>query len=127
MDLSEFGSTGWLRVSDLEEAGGTLQVSIVGVEINHKIKKPILHLSDGSQLATSPTNCSTIFRHWGTESTDLIGKEIELFIDVIVIDGEEKQMIKIRCISPPLELKDKKVATPKKKKVAKDMDDEIPY
>src|SRR5438128_2241097 len=124
MDMSEFAGSRYLRVADLKEQGA-FKAKIVAVEKDRKFGKANVHLSEGSTLSLNVTNCQTLIRSFGAESADWLGKEIELYIGLTVYNDEEVETILVRVISA--EVENKKVVTPQKKKVVKDMDDEIPF
>jgi hypothetical protein len=124
MDMSEFAGRNFLRVADLHQQG-SFKATVVAVERDKKFGKANIFLSEGSILSLNVTNARTLIRSFGAESDDWIGKEIELYIGLVEYEGEEKETILVRVVSA--EIENKKAVTPQKKKVVKDMDDELPY
>jgi hypothetical protein len=123
MDLSRYMGGQFLKVADIQESG-PVKVKIVEVTIN-KFKKVELTFDDGSVLSLSQTNTGRLGRHFGAESTDWVNQEVELYIGEIPYEGEMKDAILVKPISPPLETK--KPATPQKRGNAgrDDLDDPI--
>jgi hypothetical protein len=128
MDMSKYMGGQFLKAADVKESG-PFKAKIVAIEIGEKFKKPEATLDDGSILSLNATNCGRLGRHYGSSSDDWIGKEIELSVDELEYNGEIKEAIVIKPISPPLETS-KKAPVKKPQKRGNDRDDlndKIPF
>jgi len=83
-----------------------------------KYDKPDILFEDGSKLSANATNVRILCRHYGDDSADWIGVEVELTLGEIDFQGEKKPAVIILPISPPAEKKPAE-KTP--------FDDEIPF
>jgi hypothetical protein len=129
MDMSRYAGSKYLKVADLKESG-PFKAKIVEVGIGEKFDKPEIVFGDGSTLSLNATNVGRLIRHYGAESSDWIGKEIELSIGEVDYQGQPTEAILLRPLSPPLETKAavKPAAERPQKRgsIRDDMDDTIP-
>jgi hypothetical protein len=119
MDLSKNAGSQYLRVADLKKSG-PFKAKITAVKINEKFDKPDIVLDDGTTLSLNVTSSGRLIRHYGSESDDWIGKEVELYVDEVDYKGQLQEAVLVRPISPPLDEK-----APVKRK--DDLDDSIPF
>jgi hypothetical protein len=125
MDMSKYMGSQFLKVADIKESG-PFQAKIVAVEIGEKFDKPQANLDDGSVLTLNATNVGRLVRHYGANSDDWIGKEIELSVGEVEYNGEMKEAILVKPVSPPVEKKTP--AKPKKRgNAGVDLNDEVPF
>jgi hypothetical protein len=118
MDISKFLGAAFLKVADLKD--GPTKVTITDVTIG-KYDKPDLTFDDGTRLSCNVTNTRALARHYGIETDNWIGKQIELSVGPVEFQGKEQEAILARPISPPLEQK----PMPKRKKGSGDLDDPV--
>jgi hypothetical protein len=125
MDLTKFFGAVFLKVDDVK-ASGPIVVKIVGIA-EGQFGKPNLTFDNGSVLSVNATNGPTLMRAYGAESNDWIGKQIELSIGRTQFQGEARDSIMVRPISPPIQ----KRPLPKPSLVAdaveEDLNDPIPF
>jgi hypothetical protein len=124
MDMSRFAPVNYLRVSDLKS--GSIKVKIANVEIGN-FDKPDVTFDSGDVLSLNTTNTGILCRAYGSESTDWIGMQVELFIDTFEYNGEQREGIKVKPLSPPLEDKKPITVQPKKKGVGSDLGNPDPW
>jgi hypothetical protein len=85
-----------------------------------------LAFDDHTVLSLNTTNVRMMARTYGDDYDEWGGKEVELVVGETTFEGEPKETIVLKPISPPIE---KKPPAPKPKGSGKggDMDDEIPF
>jgi hypothetical protein len=128
VDAAEYVGGGYLKLAALKAGGGSLQTTIIGIEVNNKYEKLDLYLEDGSILSCNVTNTRTLIRAYGRETDAWVNKEIELYIGSVDFEDKPKEVILIKPISPPIEAEArvKPPEKPKKGGTRGDLDDEIP-
>ena len=99
MDMTEFSGSTFMKLSDVK-ANAPIRLKIVGIEIG-KYGRPDLTLDDGARLSCNATNTRTLCRAYGKESNDWLGREIELVVGEIAFQGEPREAILARPVSPP--------------------------
>ena len=100
MDMRLFAGEHFLKVADLND--GTAQKTIAVVK-SGKYDKPNIVFEDGDLLSLNVTNTRCLMRAYGGNSTDWVGKTIELYVGKVEIqDGDIKDAILVRPISPLL-------------------------
>jgi len=115
MDLSQYASSQFIKVDDL--ADGPQQKTIASIEPG-KFDKPVVTFSDRTRLSLNNTNVNTIINAFGsTESEDLIGKDVELYVGTIRYQGDDKKSVLLRALSRPAATQSLKA----------ELDDEIPF
>lgn len=126
MDVSEFLSTGFLKVEDLR-AEGTRRAVIADVRPG-KFGKPDCEFQDGAVLGLNATNMRVCAGAWGANTDQWVGKEVELYIGETEFNREKRDSVLIRPISPVIP-KDQRVPAPPNavKPSQQDLDDEIPF
>lgn len=128
MDISDqISSSGFIKVPDL--ADGPRRAVIADVRPG-RFKGPDMELQDGNILSLNATNMRMLANAWGTETDRWIGKEIELYVGKTQFQGETRDSVLVKTISPPVPLAER--PQPKPKPAAKpaatvDMDDSIPF
>lgn len=100
MNMREFAGDMYLKVSDLQ-GSGPKKVTIDAVE-EGSFDKPVLRLDDNTLLSINATNAKALIRAYGEESDDWAHKEIELFIGTTSYQGQPKDSILVRPISPAI-------------------------
>jgi hypothetical protein len=123
MDMRKYSGTAFLKVGDVR--AGPLHVRIVDVE-EGKYGRPDLEFDDGTKLSVNATNNRTLVGAYGGDSDDWINKEIELSLGQAEYQGEAKESILVKPISPPIE-RTKPTAGSGAPGRGDDMDDEIPF
>ena len=115
MDMQEFSGGGFVKVDDVKE--GPIKEQIDAVKLG-KWDKPNLVFESGSLLSVNATNNRILMRAYGRNSDDWVGKEVELYLGEIELQGTPREAVLVRPISPPIN---------KPKKPPVDFDDEIPW
>ena len=77
MDMSKYSGAYFIKLDDLRN--GAIRQKIDGVEECEKYGKPILIFESGEKFSVNSTNNRILLRVYGKNSTDWIGKEIELY------------------------------------------------
>jgi len=115
MDLSQYATSQFIKVEDL--ADGPQRKTITNVEPG-KFDKPVVTFADRTRLTLNGTNVNTIINAFGsTESDELIGKDVELYVGTIRYQGDDKESVLIRALSRPAPTKT----------LQAELDDEIPF
>jgi hypothetical protein len=126
MDISDqINSSGFIKVPDL--ADGPRRAVIADVRPG-RFKGPDMELQDGSVLSLNATNMRTLANAWGTETDGWIGKEIELYVGKTQFQGQDRDSVLVRTISPPIPLGER--PKPKLKPASNssaELNDEIPF
>jgi hypothetical protein len=126
MDIrDQMQSSGFIKVPDL--ANGPERNVIDDVRPG-RYERPDLFLQDGRMLSLNITNMRALASVWGTETDAWIGKEIELYVGKIQFQGELRDSVLVRPISPAIPLSERPKPQPKpKQNAATDMNDDIPF
>lgn len=115
MDMSKYIGGLFLKIEDIK-ANGPVRVTITDVS-QGRCDKPDLTFDDGSKLSCNATNGRVLARAYGFNSDDWIDKEIELVVGEISYQGQPREVVLVRPISPSIEI-------PKR---GDDLDDSIPF
>jgi hypothetical protein len=132
MDMRKYAGERFLKVADLD--GGSIQETIAVIKPG-KYDKPNVVFESGNLLGLNVTNTRTLVRAYGSNSTDWIGKAIELYVgEVEVRDGELQDAILVRPLSPVLPPEQRTKLQPQPEKAPqlseqpqRDPSDEIPF
>jgi putative DNA primase/helicase len=100
MDVTRFFGARFLKVDDVK-ASGPIVVKIVGIA-EGQYGKPNLTFEDGTMLSVNATNGRMLMRAYGAESNDWVGKEIELAVGKTQFQGEVRDSVLVKPISPPV-------------------------
>jgi hypothetical protein len=124
MDISDQISSGFIKVPDL--AAGPRRAAIASVRPG-RFERPDVEFQDGSILSLNATNMRILARAWGTETDAWTGKEVELYVGQTEFQGQKRDSVLVRAISPDIP----KGQQPKPKPAAgggrDPMDDAIPF
>jgi hypothetical protein len=92
MDLSPYGGSKFIKPEDL--AKGPQRKTLEAIELG-KFDRPVAVFSDQKRLSLNATNVNTLINIFGsTESDDLLGGEVELFVgEVKLKDGLAKSVL----------------------------------
>jgi hypothetical protein len=99
MDMRQYTGESFVKLDDVRD--GPLTETISGV-VPGKYEKPNLQFESGSALSLNATNNKTLIRAYGPNSSDWIGKEVELFAGQVEFQGRPLDAVLVRSISPPL-------------------------
>jgi hypothetical protein len=99
MDISDQISSGFIKVSDL--AGGPRRAAIAYVRPG-RFERPDVEFQDGSMLSLNATNMRILARAWGTETDAWTGKEVELYVGKTEFQGQQRDSVLVRTISPAI-------------------------
>jgi hypothetical protein len=125
MDMTKYAGDVYLRVEDIRKSGPK-QVRIEGVE-EGQFDKPVATFDDGTSLALNQTNVRNLIRPYGPESSDWIGRVVELYIGPTTYQGRLQDSILIKSISPPIPLSERKRLKPPEPALTPPIDDDIEF
>jgi hypothetical protein len=132
MDVSGYLDSGFLKVEHIQATGP--RRCVVAAVKPGKFERPDMEFQDGSMLSLNATNMKILAVAYGVESDDWIGKEVELFIGKTEFQGQPRDSVLIKPISPVIPASERKKPTPRPAGVVGgiggrrgDMDDEIPF
>jgi hypothetical protein len=123
MNMREYAGDMYLKVSDLQSSGPR-KVTIVAVE-EGSFDKPVLRLDDNTLPSINATNAKVLIRAYGEESDDWTNKQIELYVGSTSYQGQPKDSILVRPISPAIPGNQRR--PPKPPNGPSLIDDEIPF
>jgi hypothetical protein len=103
MDMRKYLKKVFLKVDDVK-ANGPIRMRITDVT-EGQYNKPDLTFHDGSQLSLNPTNNRVLLRAYGRDSNYWLGQEVELEVGEIQYQGQRRETILVKPISPPIENK----------------------
>jgi hypothetical protein len=115
MDMTKYSSPTFLKVDDVRD--GSLLMQIAAVK-EGRFDKPDVVFETSETLSLNATNTKTLVRAYGSNSKDWIGKQIELTLGTVKFQGEPRDAVIVKPISPP-------IATPTPK--ADGFNDEVPF
>jgi hypothetical protein len=92
VDLSKYAGSKFIKVDDL--AKGPQRKTLEAIELG-KFDRPVAVFSDQKRMSLNATNVNTLINIFGsTESDDLLGQEVELFVgEVKLKDGLTKSVL----------------------------------
>jgi hypothetical protein len=123
MDMRDYAGSAFITVEGLRE--GPRQETIVAVALG-KYDKPVTSFESGDQFALNKTNTRTLINAYGEDSRDWIGNTVELFLGTATFNGEERESVVVRPVSPS-KLVESRMPAPKSSRPANDMSDNIPF
>jgi hypothetical protein len=129
MDISEqISSGGFIKVADL--AGGPRREVIAEVRPG-RYQNPDCEFQSGAILTLNATNMRTMAAVWGPETDAWTAKEIELYVGKTQYQGQDRDSVLVKTISPPIPIaerpKPKPAVAAPKRAAPVDMDDSIPF
>ena len=119
MDMRQYAGSCFLKFEDVQDAPRVEKIQDV---IPGKYDKPDLKFESGDCLSLNATNCKTLCRAYGDDSRDWIGCKIELYAGKTDFQGEKKDSVLVRPLSPQ-----KNPASEAKQPKRDEMDDKIPF
>ena len=125
MDVSKWIGEPFLKPEDI----GATSIALTIVDIAEgKWEKLDLTFNDGSKLSLNKTNGQAIARAWGRESDNWIDKKVELSVGLTTYDGEQRESILLKPITPATPASAlKPVKLPKQTRQSDQLDDNIPF
>jgi hypothetical protein len=127
MDMSKYTGSPYIKPDDVRQ--GPLKLRIKNVS-EGSFDRPMLEFVDfDGKFSLNVTNTKTLTAHYGKNSDDWIGQEIELYLGQAPYDGKTIDSVLVRPISPTIPFKDRRdlPPEPKPEPVAIDLNDEIPF
>lgn len=124
MDISDQIISGFIKVHHLTDGPRRDVIAAVaqgrfGLEIEFQ---------DGSKLSLNQTNLRKIADAWSTETDHWLGKEIEMYAGKTQYQGEERDSVLVRAISPALSMAERPKPKPKpKQNFGSELNDEVPF
>lgn len=107
MKMSEAFPSKYLKAADLQNRAMTLKMARVDVEDpsgKGEEAKPILYFQGKEKgLVLNKTNAGSITAGYGDESDDWIGKDIEIYPDTTMYQGQMVACIRVRIPVPKAE------------------------
>jgi hypothetical protein len=129
MYMGHYGKTNYISVDQVRDK--PIRATIIGVEIGEKYDRPILDLGRFGKFSLNKTNVDILTRHYGDDDQGWIDCEIELYLGRTKYQGQERDKVLIRSISPEKPDAKRETSRPVDKSRRKfggdDMDDEIPF
>jgi hypothetical protein len=122
MDISDQIIAGFIKPQHL--ADGPRRDVIAGVYPGRF--GPEIEFQDGSKLGLNQTNLRKLADAWGVETDIWIGKEVEMYAGKTQFNGEPRDSVMLRAISPPLPMSERPAPKPKTT-IKTDLNDEIPF
>jgi hypothetical protein len=98
MDMRKFAGSTFITVDVLRD--GKREELIVSVEPG-KYDRPVVTFESGDKLSLNATNVNTLIKAYGPNAKDWIGCLIELSIGPLKYNGENKEGVVVKPISPP--------------------------
>jgi hypothetical protein len=90
-DLRKYSGERYLKVEDVGDLHP--KKTIAGVRENKKFEKLELIFKTGEVLSINATNTNTLLDHYGTNSDNLVDKEVELYVGPIKYNGTDHDVI----------------------------------
>jgi hypothetical protein len=117
MDMRKYSGAAFINVNDVRN--GPLQMQIAAVR-EGQYGKPDLVFESGEVFSVNSTNNRILMRAYGAKSDDWVRKVIELALGTVKFQGESKDTVIVRPLSPP-------TAVANKAEHGGEADDEIPF
>jgi hypothetical protein len=129
MDVSEYiSSGGFIKPVDL--ADGPRREVISEVRPG-KYERPDMEFQSGAILTLNATNMRVLTNAYGIETNAWTGKEVELYIGKTSFNGQERESVLVKTISPPIPESERAKPKPKPKpqqvNTGDSLNDEIPF
>jgi hypothetical protein len=125
MDMRKFNGEQFIKLDDVRGGPLVLQIAVVK---EGKFDRPEIVFESGEIFTVNVGNNNILIRTYGPDSSDWLGKEIELTLGQVKFKGELQDSIIVKPVSPPLAAGELTAATNKIAAAAADeMNDEIPF
>jgi len=98
MNMKQYVGETFIKFADVRD--GALRMKIAAIR-EGKFDKPDMVFESGEVLSLNATNTRILMRAYGQESADWIGKEIELTPGQIEFQGQLRDSVVVKPISPP--------------------------
>jgi hypothetical protein len=98
VNLRKYVGKFFIKLADIQD--GPIERAILDVE-DGSYDKADLVLDGGERLSLNATNFRTLFKAFGDNPVDWIGKRVELFEGELPFNGQMQRGIRVRAISPP--------------------------
>jgi hypothetical protein len=98
VNLSKYLGKFFIKLADV--ADGSIARDIVAVEDGNYDKADLL-LNNGERLSLNATNMRTLFKAFGGDPADWVGKRIEIFEGMLPYKGGQQPGLRVRAINPP--------------------------
>jgi hypothetical protein len=121
MDMRKFRGEHFIKLADV--ADGPLDERIAAVR-EGKYGKPDAVFESGDVLSLNATNVTALSRAYGDDSDGWNGKDVQLYQGEVSFEGQPQDAVRVKPITPSITAAAKAEAV---KKLAQDLDDEIPY
>jgi hypothetical protein len=113
MLMTKYAGSAFVKVANL--ANGPQGKTVESVD-EGQYGRPVITFTDGKRLSVNVTNVNTLIELFGEDSTDWVGKRVELYVGPLRNqDGGESDGVKVR------------LPTPSAKSLKDDLDDTIPF
>ena len=116
MDMRKYAGAMFIKVDDVRD--GPLRMQIAAIK-EGQFEKPDMVFESGEVLSLNATNTRILIRAYGQESADWIGKEIELAPGQTPFQGQLRDSVVVRPISPSV--------AGKSGEATGELDDEMPF
>jgi hypothetical protein len=109
IDMSKYLKGSYITVESL---GTDVRIEAIADAVDGKFDKPDLIFESGDRLGLNGTNRRTMFKHYGLESNDWIGKKVKVYVGELTFNGKQQDSVLLTPVSPPTV---KRNAKPKEK------------
>lgn len=123
MDISDQISSGFIKPEHLDHP----ERAIIANVAPGRFDRPDMELQDGRTLGLNGTNLRTMNSAWGPLTEEWVGKEIELYVGKTTYNGQERDSVLVRTISPHIAWRSKMGAPAGSQARKKELDDDIPF
>jgi hypothetical protein len=116
MDMRKYVGEMFIKVDDVRD--GPLRMQIAAIK-EGQFEKPDMVFESGEVLSLNATNTRILMRAYGQDSADWVGKEVELALGQIPFQGQLRDSVVVKPISPSV--------AGKGGETTGELDDQIPF
>jgi hypothetical protein len=124
MDMTKYSATEFVGFDDIRDHGAR-QETIVGVAKGN-YERPVLEFASGDKFSLNKTNVRTLIRAYGPNDRDWIGLVIELYAGETLYQGQKKDSVLVRPVSPDLP-SEKRTPLPESEEADFEITEEVPF
>jgi hypothetical protein len=105
MDLNSIFPSKYIKSSDLQGREVTLTIARIAIEKLDDGQKPVIYFGGKEKgLICNKTNANRIAHYYGTNTDGWIGKQIVLGVELVDMQGQTKEGLRIKGIPAPAPL-----------------------
>jgi hypothetical protein len=98
MNMAEFTGSAFIKY---EHVVNEPRREVIKEIIEGDFERPVLVFESGDRLSANKTVVRVLVRAYGKSSDGMIGKEVELYAGQTEYQGEKKDSVLVKPISPP--------------------------